>query len=320
VTWLRRAARGRRAGPAPLAAAALAIGLWLGGADATASQPLFMWTVRSPEATVHLLGSVHVGTPDFYPFDPVIEAAFAGSDGLAVELDVTDPETTRRSAQLFLQRALCPAEESLADHLDPQTYRALTDYAQAHQVPMAVVGRMRPAAAAMFLALEEMRRLGYDPELGVDVHFLRRAGPDRQVRALETVEQQIEAIFGGDDQVAELLLTEFLTQTAALDSVMTEMMNAWRSGDAARMDELITRQMLDDPRLRAFHDRILRQRNKRMFAAIEDFLDGDQTWFVIVGAAHLVGSDGLVAWLSAAGYFVSQAQATPTPERVGAGD
>ena len=41
--------------------------------DGENADDLFMWTVRSQSATVHLLGSVHVGMKDFYPLDPTIE-------------------------------------------------------------------------------------------------------------------------------------------------------------------------------------------------------------------------------------------------------
>jgi uncharacterized protein YbaP (TraB family) len=283
-------------------------------APAGSPQPLFMWTVRADSATVHLLGSVHVGAPDFYPLDVTIEEAFAASDGLAVEIDLTDPATVQRSAQLFLQRAMYPADESLADHVAPETYQALEKYAKTRPVPLMVVSRMRPAAVAVFLALEEMKRLGYDPQLGVDVHFLNRARRSCEVRALETVEQQIDAIFGGAAEVEELLLQEVLTQTAVLDSAMAATVTAWQRGDADQMATLIEQQMLDDARLRGFHERILSQRNARMFGALEEFLAGDETWFVVVGAAHLVGSDGLIARLTEAGYPVVQAHAAVRSE------
>jgi len=276
-------------------------------AHTTTSQPLFMWNVRSPTATVHLLGSVHIGTADFYPLDAVIEQAFTSSDALAVELDMTDPETLAQSTRLFLQKATYPANESLADHVTPETYGALERYAAEHGVPLLVLGRMRPGAAAMYLVLDELQRRGYDPELGVDMHFLRRAKPDREVRALETVAQQIDAIFGDDAVVDELLLEDALTRMAGLDSVMTEMVVAWQQGDAAAMAGFIEQELLGDERLRSFHDRILTDRNERMLAVIEEILAGDRTWFVVIGAAHLVGESGLVTSLTAAGYTVTQA-------------
>jgi uncharacterized protein YbaP (TraB family) len=267
-----------------------------------------MWTVRSPTATVHLLGSVHIGTADFYPLDAVIEQAFTSSDALAVELDMTDPETLAQSTRLFLQKAMYPADESLADHVAPETYGALERYTAEHGVSLPVLGRMRPGAAAMYLVLDELQKRGYDPELGVDMHFLRRAKPNREVRALETVAQQIDAIFGGDAVVDELLLEEALTRMAGLDSVMTEMVVAWQQGDAAAMAGFIEQEMLGDERLRSFHDRILTDRNERMLGVIEEILAGDRTWFVVIGAAHLVGESGLVTSLTAAGYTVTQAR------------
>jgi hypothetical protein len=51
-------------------------------------------------------------------------------------------------------------------------------------------------------------------------------------------------------------------------------------------------------------EQLLGKRNRAMANRIGGFLDGQQTYFVLVGAAHLTGSDGIVALLEAQGYRV----------------
>jgi len=55
----------------------------------------------------------------------------------------------------------------------------------------------------------------------------------------------------------------------------------------------------------AVYETLLVGRNRRWVPQIEDCLS-QQKCFVVVGAAHLVGSDGLVAMLRAKGYTVKQ--------------
>jgi uncharacterized protein YbaP (TraB family) len=49
----------------------------------------------------------------------------------------------------------------------------------------------------------------------------------------------------------------------------------------------------------AFADRVLGARNRRWVPKIENYLKSGQTYFIVVGAAHLGGGDGLLAMLRA---------------------
>ena len=54
------------------------------------------------------------------------------------------------------------------------------------------------------------------------------------------------------------------------------------------------------------YDILLRRRNTRWVPRIEAMTKGTDTVFITVGAAHLVGPDGLVSQLRAAGYSVER--------------
>ncbi|WP_249662271.1 TraB/GumN family protein, partial [Lysinibacillus fusiformis] len=46
--------------------------------------------VEDEDTTVYLLGSIHLGTPDLYPFDKKLVTAFNESDALLVEANILD--------------------------------------------------------------------------------------------------------------------------------------------------------------------------------------------------------------------------------------
>ena len=85
---------------------------------------------------------------------------------------------------------------------------------------------------------------------------------------------------------------------------MDEMIQAWRVGDNAKLSEMFVADMLNEaPEL---YDSLLRQRNMNWLPQIELMLRDSDTEFVLIGAAHLVGSDGLLDLLRARGYQVRQ--------------
>jgi uncharacterized protein YbaP (TraB family) len=282
----------------------------IGGPSAAAAEdgsPLFFWTATGHEATVYLLGSVHVGSADFYPLDPAIEEAFAASGVLAVELDMADPAIAADAATKIMQAAMLPADETLRDRVSAETWQALRDYLVARELAPATYERLRASAVAMLLTVSELQRDGFDPRLGVDLHFLERARETgRRIVSLETVDEQVAALFADDAETEELLLRESLAQSDSLQTMLEGMLEAWRAGDTEAIAALIEEQLLDDPRLVAFHDRILIQRNRRMADRLLEQLQPGETWFVVVGAAHLVGEGSLLQLLGERGFAIEQ--------------
>jgi uncharacterized protein YbaP (TraB family) len=54
------------------------------------------------------------------------------------------------------------------------------------------------------------------------------------------------------------------------------------------------------------YERLLVERNRNWLPELEKLVARPRPAFVVVGAAHLVGPDGLIALLSAKGYRVEQ--------------
>ena len=54
-------------------------------------KPVFAWKVTNPKTNqiAYLVGSIYLGKEEFYPLPAVIEKAFAASDALVVEVDIT---------------------------------------------------------------------------------------------------------------------------------------------------------------------------------------------------------------------------------------
>lgn len=273
----------------------------------SAGEPLYLWRVEGERATVHLTGSIHVGRPDFFPLAPALEEAFAAADALAVEVDVEDPANQQAAAMIMMQKALLPGDETLRTRLGEDVWARLEAYAADRGAPLAMYGKFKPGIVAMVLMMEEYQRQGFDPNLGIDKHFLdaaREAG--KPIRQLESIEAQFELFLQVDDRLDDVLMAEMLDQMDDIGPMTERMVALWKSGDADGMERFMAEQTGDDPGMVAFYRELLDDRNVAMADSVDAWLAGDQDVFVVVGAGHFGGDQGLVKLLRDKGWDVEQ--------------
>jgi uncharacterized protein YbaP (TraB family) len=72
------------------------------------------------------------------------------------------------------------------------------------------------------------------------------------------------------------------------------------------MEAVITKSIKEDPKLVPIYEKLIYERNRRMVSKIEGYLKGNGTYFVVVGAGHLIGEKGIVETLGKKGYRVEQ--------------
>ena len=271
------------------------------------TQPLFMWQVKSETAAVSLVGSIHVGKPDFFPLAEPFETAFATAPVLAVEVDMTDPANIQKSATLVLQKGMLPGETTLEDCLSPELWQRMEEYAAERRINLALYSKLKPGLVAMILVLEEYGKQGFDPELGIDMHFLDAAREQgKEIRQLETVEAQLDLFFSIDDQLDDILVAEFLDQLEDINTLTEEMIGLWKSGDVEGLDEFLQDQMGEDPAMADFYRTLLDDRNVKMADKIDKWLQADTDICVVVGAGHFSGAMGILRLLEDKGYKVRQ--------------
>lgn len=85
---------------------------------------------------------------------------------------------------------------------------------------------------------------------------------------------------------------------------------AWRTGDQKSLTDTLALLAEADP---AGYDALIVKRNQTWLPTIEKALNEKGTTFVTVGAAHLIGPDGLVAQLRRSGYAVTRLDSVTRP-------
>ena len=204
----------------------------------------------------------------------------------------------------MLTKGMLPSNQSLDTLLTPATLalvkKATVDLGAAASPLM----RFKPWMLAIALQGMELMKAGFDPSLGLDQHFYEEAkAAGIKAQGLETVEFQIsrfdEMTMAQQDRMLAQTLKELATETAAVGKLG----DAWKGGDVAAVERIALADLKSEPLM---YQRLLVERNKNWMPKIEALFARRGKALVVVGAAHLVGPDGLLAMLKAKGYTVEQ--------------
>ena len=268
----------------------------------------FLWEVkdgRGRGGTAYLVGSIHMGREGELTLPPAMEAAFAKSDALVVEVDVgkVDPAAMQK---LVMELGRLPEGQRLTQRLDPVTVTLLDRAALRMGVPLANLEPLRPWLVGMVLSITELQRAGYQQGHGVDRAFLTRArDAGKAILELETAEGQLRMLAGTPDPLQDLMLRDQLRRTQEAGAVLDQLVAAWKAGDSEGMASLLL-EGAQDPTYRPVYERIFFERNVQMASGVDALLAQPRTHFVVVGAGHVVGPEGLVALLQKQGHTVRQ--------------
>ena len=241
--------------------------------------------------------------PMDYPLPEEYEQAYQASSKIYLETDLSS--MTELSVRAQMQQQLTYQDErNLKTVLNKEAYSALSDYAELIGIPLAAMEKFKPGMIVSTLQVIEFQRMGFTPE-GVDAYFYARAiGDAKTTGQLESVQDQIGFLASmGEGNESDFLLLS-LRDLERTDEMMKGLLAAWRAGDNDQLAAIfITEMQSEAPDL---YDSLLRQRNLKWILQIEQMLNDSVTEFVLVGAAHLVGSDGLLGLLKGKGYQVTQ--------------
>jgi uncharacterized protein YbaP (TraB family) len=272
--------------------------------DADVPQKHFLWKVTGPKGVVYLLGTVHVAKPELYPLPAVIEERFKQADTLVEEVDLG--EATNTAQHFILEEGTYPLTDTVANHLTEITSARLATYFE-NSGKEAAIARMKPWLISLMILRLDTKRQGYDPALGLDKHFTDEARQaHKPVEGLETVESQLRLFSSLSDEFQDRLLLSSLLESEEGGERIDQMLHAWQTGDADAMREILYRDARDYPQLKPLMKTMLDDRNDAMTKQIEGFLRTPRTFFVAVGAGHLVGDRGILDQLRQEHFQVEQ--------------
>lgn len=277
---------------------ALFTALLLSGAARADADAPFLWEVQGPKARHFLLGSVHMLPDTAHPLPEALESAYNITRAVVFESNLTDlaaPELQGR----MLGAAKDDRPGGLKAQIGKPLYKKLQKRAQALGMPTPVCEGFRAWFCALTLELFALQQAGFNAERGVDQYFYSRTLDDgRPAMGLESAQHQLELFIGMPDALSNRLLAATLDETTTTSQSPAELHRMWRSGDLAALEKLVRQLRKQHPEV---HARLLADRNRAWLPKLIEHLSGAESKLVIVGAAHFVGADGLLALLKAQG-------------------
>ena len=257
-----------------------------------------LWEITGPHGEHgYLFGTIHALPNGIRWHTPKLDAAFAGSNTLAVEVKGLD--SPRAMNAVFERLAHTPGLPSLGSRVPADkralvermlTAQGLTDKDSADVVTWA-------AALTLVSAAEQG-----DSANGVDRALLADAG-SKQVVELEGVEPQLRVFDALPEPDQAALLVAVAQEASAGAAPQKRQLDDWLTGNVDALLREGDRSLLADPDLR---QALLTARTAAWAGRIEHLLGQGGTLFVAVGTAHVIGPDGLAALLAQRGYTVTR--------------
>ena len=261
-----------------------------------------LWEVTGPDgATGYVFGTVHALPYGLEWQTPAIDRAVQRSGMLVLE--IVDPADAGAARAAFERLGTTPGQPPLAARVAPGLRDELRAALAETRLTPQRFAALEDWAAALTLSFALEASDGYDPENGADRALLKLAGK-RPVVGLETLEGQL-GLFDALSPREQRALLEAVVAEAGDEADSLRLIQAWAQGDIAALDREAHDGMLADPRLR---ETLLVARNRAWAKQAAALLRAGKRPFVAVGAAHVVGSDGLPALLGAQGFELKRVQ------------
>ena len=284
-----------------------------------------LWKVTNGKNTLYLLGTVHVDRSNVYPFHKSLRAALASAQTVIFELDFNDQEGLAE----FAAMQTYSDGTTLKDHISPELYASTVQVFADLGMSEEAVAAYKPWALAnslMSLATQDETTTG--APMAIDLYLNSAAvNAGKQIDAVETYAFQggifdtlspeyQEAYLAGyvnlaliDDtlEMTEEQKKELQEAMEYQEKQMDAMMETWKAGDAAAFEEIFDKaavlESTDELNSRLFTDR---DPNMIEYAAKLLEREGENTFFLAVGAGHMVDPGGIVGGLRALGYTVEE--------------
>jgi uncharacterized protein YbaP (TraB family) len=262
-----------------------------------------VWKIKKGKSIMYLGGTCHLLRPSDYPLPEEYDKAYKECDILIFETDIGEIQDSATQMKL-LAKAVYTDGSTIDSHISADTYQLLDEYCTTNGIPLEALKQFRVSMLVLNLTLMELMKLGITPE-GVDKYYYTLAAKDNKtIRGLETVDQQINFIIDMGEGDEDALVTHTLSEIKNTKREFETILDAWKSGDVKNLSKLMVTEIKTKfPKL---YKELIVDRNNNWLPVIQDCRKTEEKEFILVGLAHLIGPDGIIAALKKKGYKITK--------------
>ncbi len=277
-----------------------------------------LYHITGGAGDMYLLGSIHIGNQDMYPFGDSIRQAMEEANTFVYECDTTSDEAL---AGLRSRMAL-PEGQTLQTIIGDPLFAQLTEVCDLLSLSLETLNRQKPWAVINTLAVYSTaaelgtKNINQALSLGVEKQVQAYAAKhNKQTAYLETAAGQTDILEGFSPELKQYLLqTECDTilnpqNATGMDATIASWPQWWKSGNVDAFAAQYQSSYLTPGYEAAgaeYHTKLITLRNESMGAALAAMLEDGGNYFVTVGLLHLVlPEDSIVFYLQSQGYAVT---------------
>ncbi len=265
--------------------------------DKTQKDESLLWKISGNglEQPSYLYGTIHLLCPDDFEMKEKVKDAIGNSEQLILELDFDEPGMIASLQQhMYLPDSIKPT-----DYLNEEEYSIVETYFNdSLQMPFTMMKRIKPFFLISFTIVDFLNCTPVSPE-----QKLSSAAQEEEIEVLglETIEEQAGFIDDIPLDTQAKMLLESITDYENMKKMFDEMVNAYLNENISKIDELMQEYMSEE--YADIELGLLIERNQDWIEPIREFIQ-EKPSFIAVGAAHLIGEEGLIALLREQGYTV----------------
>lgn len=247
-----------------------------------------------------LAGSIHLLRKQDYPLPKPYTECFNSHSVVVFEVDLSGNKKRELSekANALIQHS---DGKTLKDDLSAPVFKRLDEFLNAQFGQSKRFQSLTPQGIYTVLSMLKFQLSGAT-ETGVDDYLMTLAEKqNKKIEQLESIEFQVQLLASLGKGKENLVITGILD---SWDEVEPELFFTWwRTGELEKLRAYMEESSSE---FDALNQQLLVDRNKSWMPSIMEKTKENSDYFIVVGAAHLTGKQGLLALLTQQGYQIKQ--------------
>lgn len=252
------------------------------------------YEICDENSCVYLLGSIHVGDDKVTKIKEEIIENYNKSKYLAVELDIQNIDIYTTIQDYLLDNGET-IDEKITDELKEKLINFLEDKNSMYTYDM--LNKFKLGFINSYITLLATMEMNMQ-ESGVDNHFLTLAHEEnKEIIELETYEEQKNLLLNYDDEIYIKQIEESIDNYEEIKKELIKLYESYINEDKKELEKLINGENEEreyTQKEKEYMEEMYDKRNEKMTEKVEKFLEEDKEVFIIVGAAHVIGNNGII--------------------------
>ena len=275
-----------------------------------------MWKAEDKNGNyAYLFGSIHAGDSAVDNMPDYFEKAYADSDTLAFEIDMSDIYSEITASSSMLTDVIYSDGTTIKDHISENTYNKLVEILKGNGIYNSLYDYYKPLMWESLIENIAVFKAGLNANKGVDMVLTNRAKADKkEIDEVESINFQMSMFNGLSDGVVELMMSEYTKDGAVEEQAkqLKALYEKWKNGTITEkdvLDEDIDESKLTEEEkalLDEYQNALLTDRNKGMTEKLVNYMKNGRKVMLVVGTAHFLGDDGIVSLLEKQGITVTK--------------